>query len=90
MEEIVQDLSDNIIEIFMKSYDYVNIFDEKGNILKVNKKMVEKLGYSEEELLKMNLSNLIIDIDYSKMKENIRKTIMGALYLNTRNTQLMS
>ena len=49
------------------------VADQNGNYVEVNKKTSELTGYSEEELLNMNLIDLIAEDDHPKYKDYFSK-----------------
>jgi len=49
----------NFSNIFQKSNDGIYINDVDGNFLNVNDKLIEQIGYSKKEFLKMNIVDLI-------------------------------
>ncbi len=53
-------------------FDMVFIFDEKANILDCNKNMYQKLGYTKDELLSLNMA----DIDALESIEKIKNKII--------------
>jgi PAS domain S-box-containing protein len=55
-------------------FDMVFIFDEKANILDCNENMYQKLGYTKNELLSLNLA----DIDALESIEKIKNKIIKA------------
>jgi PAS domain S-box-containing protein len=66
-QELLQNVFDTLIEFFV-------IFDSKtGDILTTNEKFQKKIGYSNKELLKLNISDLIAtDKDsFKKLMQNI-------------------
>lgn len=54
-----------------KNFDYVFTFDENANILDCNEDMYKKLGYSKDEILSLNIS----DLDVLDSKDDIIKKI---------------
>ena len=57
-----------------QDFDSVYIFDEKANIIDCNNNICEKLGYSKNELLSLNIS----DLDILESKEEIINKIIIA------------
>ncbi len=57
--------------LFNNSGDELFLADLNGNFLEVNKEVCNRLGYSREELLKMNFSNLKTPKYADKVKDNI-------------------
>lgn len=61
-------------KIIEQATDAMCISDLDGNIIDVNKRMCESLGYTEHELLKMKVSDVdALFIDKEKIKESFRK-----------------
>jgi len=65
--------------IVENSPDGIFVMDFKGNILSVNPTVCEKLGYSEEELLKMNFCDLVPPKYFKQWKKRIRKLLRGEI-----------
>ncbi len=67
--------------LFFNNVDLLFIHDLKddqpSNFIEVNDKFCDVLGYSKEELLKMNIKDLVIDEYHSKLEENITKLKNG-------------
>jgi PAS domain S-box-containing protein len=57
-----------------QKFDYVFIFDENANILACTDTMYEKLGYSKEEILKLNIN----DFDALESPQEIKEKINQA------------
>ena len=68
----------NMRENFMLS-------DEQMNIVDVNPAFCQAIGYSREELLKMNVSDFYPELSYEQVKENFRNALeSGQLLIDTR------
>ena len=52
--------------------DAVMIYDEEGDLLEVNKSVPELLGYSREELLSLNLSDILPDDEEEQIEERLQ------------------
>jgi PAS domain S-box-containing protein len=51
---------DRVFRLFLETAsDFMNITDRNGNIIYSNKSMIEALGYTEEELRGMHITNLL-------------------------------
>ncbi len=61
--------------LFNNSSDEIFLADLKGNILEVNKEVTKKLGYSREELIKMNFTDLKTPKYFNKVQDNLDKII---------------
>ncbi|MFD1551107.1 hypothetical protein DNU06_04085 [Putridiphycobacter roseus] len=70
-------------ETFRGSFDYAGIgmalVNEKGNWLKVNKKLIEMLGYEKEELLKLNFQTITHPEDIDADLELMAQLISGEI-----------
>jgi PAS domain S-box-containing protein len=73
----LQENEKNYYNLVSQSPDGVFIIDSSGNILTINKAMCKELGYSEEELLKMNIWNIIPATFLSQYKESLSKILEG-------------
>ncbi|AGK62165.1 PAS domain S-box [Archaeoglobus sulfaticallidus PM70-1] len=62
-------------EIFEVIPDPVYILDLNGNILEVNSAAEKTTGYSEEELLEMNVRQLLSDYDPKKVDERLKQVM---------------
>lgn len=60
-------------KIFDNSRDALFIEDMSGNIIEVNKKACDILGYSKDELLKLNVDDLVLEEKYNISKNNLNK-----------------
>ena len=60
VEEILKESEDRYRDIVENSNDLICTHDLDGNILWANKAAIKITGYSQEELLKMNLQSLIV------------------------------
>jgi len=54
--------------VFRHSPDQIALHDEDGSIVEVNRRVSEALGYSREELLGMNVSEIEVDIDEDRLE----------------------
>jgi PAS domain S-box-containing protein len=81
MLSIYQEYSNHLEEIFESSFDYIYLHDKKGNIIDVNDVVLRNLGYSKEEILKMNVTDFldeeVISDVISEMNETIRTKIVN-------------
>ncbi|MFX1418765.1 MAG: PAS domain S-box protein [Promethearchaeota archaeon] len=75
MSSIIQEYSNNFKEIFENSYDYIYLHDKKGNILDVNKVIINNLGYSKEEILNMKVTDFLLEEVTSEISKEIKKTM---------------
>ena len=73
----LQENEKNFHNLVSQSPDGVFIIDSSGNILTINKAMCDELGYSEEEMLKMNIWNIIPATFLSQYKESLSKILVG-------------
>lgn len=73
----LQENEKNFHDLVSQSPDGVFIIDSSGNILTINKAMCEELGYSKEEMLKMNIWNIIPAPFLSQYKESLSKILVG-------------
>jgi PAS domain S-box-containing protein len=61
MLELYQEYSSHIEEIFENSFDYIYLHDKNGNIIDVNNVILRNLGYSKEEILKMKVTDFLVE-----------------------------
>jgi len=61
--------------LFNNSSDELFLADIEGNFLEVNKEVTKKLGYTREELLKMNFADIKPPKYVNQVRENIDKII---------------
>jgi PAS domain S-box-containing protein len=72
-EEALQESEEKYRTLFESAGDALLIHDLKGRLLDVNRAAVERLGYSREELLTMNLRD-IVPLDFAVLvPDRIRK-----------------
>jgi len=57
-EELLRHSEENFRHLFESANDAIFILDMKGNFIDVNKTAHERLGYTKEEMLSMNISRL--------------------------------
>ncbi len=58
LKNIEEDLiasQSNLETLFNSIYDYIFVLDMEGNILRVNQKVVDHIGYSEKDMLNMHV-----------------------------------
>ncbi len=58
--------------LFEQSNDAIFIHDLEGNILDINKRVEELLGYAREDLLRMNIEELHPESDLERGREGLR------------------
>ncbi len=72
--------------LFNRVFDTLLLMDESGGIVDANESACRLLGYSKDELLKLNLRELIRDEKYSEFQANLKKSIEEGLdYLGEAN-----
>ncbi|RQD72863.1 MAG: diguanylate cyclase, partial [Candidatus Syntrophonatronum acetioxidans] len=59
-------------ELFNNAGDSIYIHDMAGNFLEVNQVACEKMGYSREELLGMNLEDIVSPCHYNLVPQRVR------------------
>lgn len=57
--------------LFNFAGDLIFIFDLHGNVLNVNQKAIETLGYDENEILKLSIKNLVPESELNEIKQGI-------------------
>ncbi|WPP49883.1 PAS domain S-box protein [Catalinimonas niigatensis] len=55
----LQEKNKQLAELFNTAFDFIQIFNESGEILFVNKAWRDKMGYTDEEVVKLNFRDLI-------------------------------
>lgn len=72
--------------LFNRVFDTLLLMDESGGIVDANESACRLLGYSKDELLKLNLRELIRDESYSEFQADLKKSIKDGLdYLGEAN-----
>lgn len=72
--------------LFNRVFDTLLLMDESGGIVDANESACRLLGYSKDELLKLNLRELIRDESYSEFQADLKKSIEDGLdYLGEAN-----
>ncbi len=72
--------SEENINLFFNTIEaFLIVIDYDGNILKVNKTIIDQIGYSEEELLKMNIFSIPPRNDRENVESNFKLIIDGKL-----------
>lgn len=70
-------------EQFRNAFDYASIgmalVSLSGKFLKVNRSLIETLGYSEDELLELNVKTLIFEEDFDPFNLKLSKLVDGAV-----------
>lgn len=66
-EELIRANEKNYRSLFEQASDAIMIHDFKGNFVDVNESLTKMLGYSKEQFLKLNVSNII---DSEQLKVN--------------------
>jgi PAS domain S-box-containing protein len=68
---------DRVFRLFLETAsDFMNITDRNGNIIYSNKSMIEALGYTEEELRGMHITNLLHENYRGKFLEDKLRELM--------------
>ena len=62
-------LQDNYESLLQFANDMIFVSDETGNIKFVNRSVILKYGYTEEEILKLNVSDIRVDLSGMNLKE---------------------
>jgi len=75
MLSIYQEYSNHLGEIFENSFDYIYLHDKKGKIIDVNNVILRNLGYSKKEILKMKVTDFLIEEVASEVSDEIDETI---------------
>lgn len=65
-EETLRESEDRFRDLVENSSDLICTHDSEGNLLSVNNAAIQITGYSEEELLKMNMEDLLVP-EYKKL-----------------------
>lgn len=66
--------------LFENMHDIVCILDNQGNIIEANEAAIKLYGYSREELLNMNVSDLVYEEDMNNSKEYLNKLNISGFY----------
>ena len=61
-KQAIQESEEKYSKLFNLSYDPIVLHNRKGNIIEVNKKFTESLGYSKKEILSKNLNDFLFPI----------------------------
>lgn len=65
--------------IYENTYSGIHLIDVNGKFLKANQRFVELLGYSEQELLKMKLSDVTHPDNIAKTQEKLEALVSGKI-----------
>lgn len=65
--------------LFNRVFDTLLLMDENGRIIDANESACRLLGYSKEELLKLNLRELIADESYPQFRADLERSIEEGL-----------
>ena len=86
-KELENNLLKQKYEYLMQSAnDVILIYDTKGDIISANESVVLEYGYSQDELIRMNIADLHRPETKAETKESIRKIIeQGRLRYEVRN-----
>ncbi|OQX79581.1 MAG: hypothetical protein B6D61_03315 [Bacteroidetes bacterium 4484_249] len=79
-EKALKENEENLNLLFNTVDVFLLISDTKGNILKVNDTVIKVLGYSEKELLKMNVLNLHPENRHDEIRKNVRLMLEGEMH----------
>ena len=77
MEEVLQESEEKYRSLVEHAYDAIMIADFEGNLLEVNKKTEELLGYTKEELLDINISQIHPGEELGKVERAFREMVEG-------------
>lgn len=75
---------DKYFSLFEHASDGVHTYDFRGNILDVNLKLCEMLGYSREELLRLNLKDLLYAPDLRTLSTQFEQLRAGETVISER------
>lgn len=85
----LQEKNKQLAELFNTAFDFIQIFNESGEILFVNKAWRDKMGYGDEEVSRLNFKGLIHPhylqktIDYlDKLKAESRGGKFQTVFIN--------
>ena len=73
----LSETSSHLIDLYNNAYDLIQIFDENGNLLFVNRAWKEILGYSDEELKTMHVHDVVHPQYATIFRNNIDKVCEG-------------
>ncbi|MEW6732615.1 MAG: PAS domain S-box protein [Acidobacteriota bacterium] len=76
-EEALRKSEQRYRDLFENASDIIYSHDLTGNCLTVNKKACEVLNYSQDELLKMNIAQLIGLSDLALIQQRVQRRLMG-------------
>ncbi|MFT7161226.1 MAG: PAS domain S-box-containing protein [Bacteroidia bacterium] len=77
MHKALEKTNNQLTELFDNSYDLIQIFDGQGNFQFVNTAWKEKLGYSEDDLKKLKLQDLVTPEYWGQTQINLEKVKSG-------------
>ena len=81
IEEELKESQEKLLSIFENSSVGIDLVDSKGNFLEVNSKLTELLGYTKEELLKLNINDVTHPEDIKLSKKEF-----GLITENTKGS----
>lgn len=74
-------LEENFESLLQYANDMIFISDETGSIKYVNRSVILNYGYSEEEILKLNISDIRVDLSRINFKEYREKILTNRGYI---------
>ncbi|MFX0002696.1 MAG: PAS domain S-box protein [Candidatus Hodarchaeota archaeon] len=79
MLSIIQEYGNHLEEIFENSFDYIYLHDKKGNIIDVNNIIIQNLGYSKKEILKMKVTDFLVEEISSEISYEIKRALENGI-----------
>jgi PAS domain S-box-containing protein len=79
MEEALQEGAEKYHSLVEHAYDAIMIADFEGNLLEVNKKAEELLGYTKDELLGINISQFHPVEEHGRIAQAFRNMVEGKI-----------
>ncbi len=73
----LSETNSHLIDLYNNAYDLIQLFDNSGKLLFVNKAWKEKLGYTDEEIQTLNYYDIVHSQYISLVKNNVMKVAKG-------------
>ena len=77
MEEALRESEDKYRSLLEHAYDAIMISDFEGNLLELNKKAEDLLGYAKEELSRANISKIHPEEEQGRILRSFRQMVEG-------------
>jgi diguanylate cyclase (GGDEF)-like protein/PAS domain S-box-containing protein len=76
--EALRDSESRYRDLFDNASDIIYVHDLKGNYISINEAAERIIGYTRDEALSMNMSDIVVPEDVKLVKKNLTKKVYGA------------